>query len=166
MYSSIFTKWIYLSNLHLEQESECCQHLRNKKDNPLSQLFFGVLCWVFDALWAFSSCGVLGPLPLSSCHAQISHHSRLPCCGAQVSGHSGFSSCGSRALQHKLNSRGLSCSEACGIFLAEGSNLHLWHRLADSLPLSYLGSPFHHWGRFLKLPHTPSILIELAGGLP
>ena len=37
--------------------------------------------------------------------------------------------------------RGLSCSEACGIFLDQGSNpcLLLWQ--TDSLPLSHQGSP-------------------------
>ena len=132
MYSSVFTNWIHLSNQHLKQEL-ICQHPRNKKDNPLSQIFLGVLCWVFDALWAFSSCGVLGPLPLSSCRAQISHWSGLPCCGAQVSGHTGSRSCSSRALERKPNSCGLSCSKVCGIFLAQGPNLWLLHWKVDSL---------------------------------
>ena len=40
--------------------------------------------------------------------------------------------------------KGLSCSPACWIFLDQGSNLRLLHRLpwqADSLPLSHQGSP-------------------------
>ena len=36
---------------------------------------------------------------------------------------------------------GLSCSVACGIFPGQGSNLCLLHWQADSLPLSYWGSP-------------------------
>ena len=35
----------------------------------------------------------------------------------------------------------LSCSFACGIFLAQGLNLCLLHWQADSLPLSHQGSP-------------------------
>ena len=31
-----------------------------------------------------------------------------------------------------------------GIFLTQGSNLHLLHWQADSLPLSHLGSPSYH----------------------
>ena len=49
----------------------------------------------------------------------------------------GFSSCGFLSLEHRLSS----CSAACGIFQYQGSNLCLLHWLADSLPLSHLGSP-------------------------
>ena len=35
----------------------------------------------------------------------------------------------------------LSCSEACRLFLDQGSNLSLWHWQVDSLPLSHRGSP-------------------------
>ena len=38
-------------------------------------------------------------------------------------------------------SHGLSCSEACGIFLDQGSNPGLLHWQADPLPLSHQGSP-------------------------
>ena len=86
------------------------------------------------------------------------------CCGAQTLGHSGFPGCssfsncstwalvvaawasavavpglwntGSITLVH-----GLSCSTACGIFPTQGSNLCSLHWQADSLPLSYQGSP-------------------------
>ena len=44
-------------------------------------------------------------------------------------------STGSIAVVH-----GFSCSEACGIFLGQGSNLCVLHRQADSLPLSHQGS--------------------------
>ena len=55
----------------------------------------------------------------------------------------GFSSCGSRAVDHRLNNCGARayCSEACGIFPDQGSNLCLLHRQADSLPLSRYESP-------------------------
>ena len=40
--------------------------------------------------------------------------------------------------------RMLSCSSACGIFLDQGSNPFLLYWHADSLPLSYQGSPLIH----------------------
>ena len=40
-----------------------------------------------------------------------------------------------------LVAQGLSCSEACGIFLDQGSNPCPLHWQADSLPLSHKGSP-------------------------
>ena len=51
---------------------------------------------------------------------------------------------GSRALEHRLNScgHGFSCSEACGIFLDQGSNQCLLHWQMDSLPLSHQGNLF------------------------
>ena len=51
---------------------------------------------------------------------------------------------GLQQLQHVgsvVPARGLSCSEACGIFPDQGSNLRLLHWQADSLPRSYQGSP-------------------------
>ena len=39
---------------------------------------------------------------------------------------------------------GLSCPEACGIFLHQGSNLCLLHQQANSLPLSHQGGPVFH----------------------
>ena len=43
-----------------------------------------------------------------------------------------------------VSGHGLSCPEACGIFLTQGSNLrllHLLHWQGDSLSMSHLGSP-------------------------
>ena len=57
------------------------------------------------------------------------------CCGAQAPGRVGFSSCSPQALGHRLNScgaHGPSCSEACGIFLDQGSNPCLLHWQVDS----------------------------------
>ena len=48
----------------------------------------------------------------------------------------GLWSTNSVIVVHRLN-----CSEACGIFPDEGSNLCLLHWQADSLPLSHQGSP-------------------------
>ena len=43
-----------------------------------------------------------------------------------------------------------------GIFLAQGSNTHLWHWQADSLPLSHLGNP----QTGLEIPSKSHILTE------
>ena len=72
-------------------------------------------------LGLFSSCSEWGLL--STGGARASHFCRFSCCGAQASEH------------------GLSCSKACGIFLDQGLNPCLLHWQADSLPLSYHGSP-------------------------
>ena len=50
-------------------------------------------------------------------------------------------SAGSRAQASVVVVPGLSCSEACGIFLDQGSNPCPLHWQADSLPLSHKGSP-------------------------
>ena len=44
-----------------------------------------------------------------------------------------------------VTTRGLRCSEACGIFPDQGSNLCLLHWLVASLPLSHQGSPRHRF---------------------
>ena len=67
---------------------------------------FGLHC----CMWAFSTCSKQGIL--SHCGARASHCSGFSCCGARALGHSG-----SVVVVH-----GLSCSKACGIFLAQGSN--------------------------------------------
>ena len=69
--------------------------------------------------WAFSSC------------ARASH------CN-------GFSSCGAQALCAQASSvkmHEFSCSEACGIFPDQGSNLCPLHWQSDSYPLYHQGSP-------------------------
>ena len=48
----------------------------------------------------------------------------------------GLQSTGSVVVAH-----GLSCSEVCGIFLDQGSNLYPLHWLVDSFPLSHQESP-------------------------
>ena len=83
----------------------------------------------------------------------------------------GFGSCGWRAqylqfwaLEHKLNSCGtwgLSWSEACGIFLDQGSSPHLLHWQGDALPLSHQGSPLIAYIRLncfgLETPRVVSV---------
>ena len=53
-------------------------------------------------------------------------------CYVQASCCSSFSSCGEQAPEHPLGSRGLSCSEACGIFPDQGSKLcpPLWQTVS------------------------------------
>ena len=64
---------------------------------------------------------------------------------------------GSHALQLGLNSCGKQacCSEACGIFLDQGSNPYLLHWQTDSLPLGHLGSP-----DFCKISFSSMITVK------
>ena len=56
--------------------------------------------------------------------------------------------------------RSLSCSEACGVFPNQGSNLCLLHWQADSLPLSHQDSPAP---AFLNtLPHWKNVFKKFA----
>ena len=48
---------------------------------------------------------------------------------------------GLQSLGSVFVGQGLGCSVARGIFPGQGSNLHLLHWQADSLPLSHQGSP-------------------------
>ena len=78
---------------------------------------------------AFSGCGKWGLL--SSCGVQAS------CCG-------GFSCFGAQALgtwASVVVAHGLSCPEACGTFLDQGSNQCPLHCKVDSQPLDHLGNP-------------------------
>ena len=49
--------------------------------------------------------------------------------------------CGLQSTGSVVVADGLSCSEACGIFLDQGLNLCLLQWQADSLPLDHLESP-------------------------
>ena len=53
----------------------------------------------------------------------------------------GLSSSGRYSISSIVVACGLSCSEACGIFLDQGPNPHLLHWWGDALPLSHQGSP-------------------------
>ena len=82
-------------------------------------------CWGL-----FSSCGEWGPP--SDYGEWASRYSEVYC-GVRAS---------------VIVTRGLSCSEACGIFPDQGSNPCLLHWQMDSLPLSSQGSPvLHFWNR-------------------
>ena len=98
------------------------------------------LCWVFVAVWAFSSCSEQGWLHFCAC---VFHCSGFSCCGARTGSRAcGFSSHGSWASGAPALwlACGLGWSETRGIFLNQGSNLCLLHRQANSLPLSHQGS--------------------------
>ena len=62
---------------------------------------------------------------------------RLQSAEASVAAACGICCCGSRAPEYRLSGCGL----ACGIFPAQGWNLHLLLWQVDSLPLSHWGSP-------------------------
>ena len=83
--------------------------------------------------------GTSTPVVLTSFSRQGLLLSRARALGTRAPGVGGpgLQSTGSVAVAH-----GLSCSGACGIFLAQGSNPCLLHRQADSLPLSLQRSPF------------------------
>ena len=90
----------------------------------------------------FSSCSDLGLL--SSCGVQASRCSGFSCCGTWALWLVDFSSCGACGLQRTgsvVVAHGLSYFLAWGIFPYQGSNSHLLHWQADSLPLSHQGSP-------------------------
>ena len=88
-----------------------------------------------------SSCGEWGLL--SSCSTQASHCSDFSCRRARALDMQASAVEASRLYStgSVVVGNGLSCSLACGIFLAQGSNLCLLHRQADSLPLSHQGGP-------------------------
>ena len=92
---------------------------------PLRFVYFIYLwlCWIFIANGLFSSCGKRGLLYSCDVQASLVVERRLW-------------DTGSIAVAH-----GLSCSMACGIFLAQGLNPCLLHWQAASLPLSHQGSP-------------------------
>ena len=91
-----------------------------------------------------------------------------------------LSSCGSWALQHRLScahrlscgaqaqlwrtgsvvAHRLSCSQACRIFLVQGSNLCLLHWQVDSLPLNHQGNPS------LDLFIWRTVVVDLTLNIP
>ena len=80
----------------------------------------------FCCLLAFSSCSEWGLL--SSCSLQASHCAGLSCCGARL-----YSS-GTSIVERWLSSSAHrpSCSEVCGLFPNQGSNLCPLHWQVDS----------------------------------
>ena len=77
----------------------------------------------------------------------------LHCCPKAFSHcRGGWTSCRGQALGHMgsvVVAHGLNCSEACGIFQDQGSNLCLLHKQVASLPRDHQGSPayclFYKW---------------------
>ena len=74
-------------------------------------------------------------------------HSSLRCAGLSLSRPLLLQSTGSRRAGSVVVAHGPSCSAACGIFPAQGSNPCPLHWQADSQPLRHQGSP----ETFLKL---------------
>ena len=107
----------------------------------LFYLFLAVLglccCIGFSLVVASRGCSLVTVQRLLSAVASLAAEPRFQ--GAQFQ----FSSCGSWSLEHSsiVGVHGLSCSEACGIFLDQGSNPCLLHWQVDSLPLSHQGNP-------------------------
>ena len=85
-----------------------------------------------------SICFFLAMLGLC-CHAGSSSS-----CAARASRCLGFSCWALDAQASVAGAHGLSCSEARGIFLDQGSNLCLLHQQVASLPLSHQGNPIHY----------------------
>ena len=107
-----------------------------KKTNKLYLFILGCTeSWVLCRL--LSSCSEWGLL--SSCSVWASHSGGFSCCRAQALGLLGSRSCSSRTLESTgsiVVAHGLSCSTACGIFLAQGSNMCVLHWQVDSLLLT------------------------------
>ena len=98
-------KWLSSSSWPFHLPLLLISHKLKKKTNKdyfLKAYFIFCLCWVFVAVWAFSSCAARGLLSRRS--ARISHCVGCSCCGVQALECVGFSSCGSQALEHRLNS--------------------------------------------------------------
>ena len=106
------------------------------------------LCWVFTAMWAFSS--HREQELLSICRAQDSHCGGSSCCQAWALGHAGFSSCGAQAKllrgmrDHPGPGTDPVSPELQGGFLATGSP----------------GNPFFfHLGRLFLFTNVHSIIL-------
>ena len=90
---------------------------------------------------------------LSSCCTPAPHCSGFSCCRACASRahrlqwlwHMGSVVAavvpGLQSTSSTVVAHGLSCSETCGVFPDQGSNLCLLHWQAETLPLSHHGSP-------------------------
>ena len=72
-----------------------------------------------------------------------SHCSGFSCCKARAPGAQGSVTAvsGLESTGLVVEVHGLSCSEACGTFLDQGSSLSFLHWWVDSLPLSHQGNP-------------------------
>ena len=103
-------------------------------------LIYFWMCWGF-VVGLFSSCGKWGLLLvevrglLTAVASLVTEHGLW---GTQASVVVTPELCTTDSI---VVAQGLSCSSACGIFLAQRSNPCLLHWQADSLPLSHQGSP-------------------------
>ena len=100
--------------------------------------FFLIFIYLFIYLWlcwVFVSVRGLSPVVASG------GHSSSRCAGLSLSRPLLLRSTGSRRAGSVIVAHGLSCSAACGIFPAQGSNPCSLHWQADSQPLRHHGSP-------------------------
>ena len=100
-----------------------------EKGNKSYLFFFFWLCWVFVSVRGLSLVAASGG------------HSSSRCAGLSLSRPLLLQSTSSRCAGSVVVAHGPSCSAACGIFPAQGSNLCPLHWQADSQPLRHQGSP-------------------------
>ena len=107
-------------------------------------------CWILTATQAFLQLWqVEATLQLWCAGFSLQWLLLLRFMGSKAEGLQKFGPVGSVVGAPRLQStgaivvaHGLSCSTVCGIFPDQGWNLCLLHWQADSLPLSYQGSPY------------------------
>ena len=102
-----------------------------------------LLIYLFLAVLGLHCCVGVSPVAVSGDYSLGVVGGRLVAVASLVVEHK-FKAQRSQQLQHMgsvIPARGLSCSEACGIFRHHGSNLHLPHWQVDSSPLSCQVSP-------------------------
>ena len=102
------------------------------------------IVYLFLAILGFRFCSGFSPAAMSTGSSLAVVHGRL---SLQSTGAQASVTEAPWAQEHRLNSCGtwLSCSSACWIFLDQGLNPRLLHWQADSIPLSYQGSPSTHF---------------------
>ena len=122
---------------------------------------FSVILFIFGCVGPSLLSGLFSSYgeqwPLSSCGVQASYCSSFSCCRAWPLGSTGISNCGTR---------GLSCSEVCGIFPYPGSNPCLLHWQADSLPLSHQRGPDLVHLCFMRFDELPCYPGQITSSLP
>ena len=109
---------------------------------PLAISFFFLIIYLFiyfQLCWVFVSVRGLSLVVASG------GHSSLQCAGLSVSRPLLLRSTGSRRAGSAAVAHVPSCSAACGIFPAQGSNPCPLHWQADSQPLHHQGSPSYQF---------------------
>ena len=106
-------------------------------------IFPEVQSFLCNHLFIFGSAGFLSLCRLvSGCGARASHCGGFSCRGAWLQGEQALlvAACRLQGVGSVVVAHGLSCSEACGIFMDQGLNPCLLHWQVGSLPLSHRGS--------------------------